>query len=155
MSSIKIWETIRSLHAKCSLPVAVRVSKTLVLKHPSLRFQRRIFKRSNQPNKRNKNWLYWPCVQMFRLSLSSHIYHLCFVHLFSYCAWSHGCLKVCARISGSSGLGSSPGDIVLCSWARHSTNLGPSCYVLAVVVPASCNRTCCSIAAPVYRRFSC
>ena len=31
-SSIKIWEKILSLHAKCSLPVAVRVSKTCVLK---------------------------------------------------------------------------------------------------------------------------
>ena len=32
MISIKIWETPLSWHAKCSLPVAVRVSKTLVLK---------------------------------------------------------------------------------------------------------------------------
>ena len=30
-SSIKIWETIRSWRAKCSFPVAVRVSKTRVL----------------------------------------------------------------------------------------------------------------------------
>ena len=35
MSSIKIWGTIRSWHAKCSLPVAVRVSKTRVLKLPA------------------------------------------------------------------------------------------------------------------------
>ena len=34
MISIKIWETPLSCHAKCSLPVAVRVSKTLVLKLP-------------------------------------------------------------------------------------------------------------------------
>ena len=32
MISIKIWETPLSWHAKCSLPVAVRVSKTRVLK---------------------------------------------------------------------------------------------------------------------------
>ena len=32
MIIIKIWETSLSWHAKCSLPVAVRVSKTLVLK---------------------------------------------------------------------------------------------------------------------------
>ena len=32
MSSIKIWETTRSLYSKCFLPVTVRVSKTLVLK---------------------------------------------------------------------------------------------------------------------------
>ena len=31
MSSIKIWETIHSWHAKCSLAVAVRVSKKRVL----------------------------------------------------------------------------------------------------------------------------
>ena len=35
MSSIKIWETIPSLHAKCSLPVAVRVSETRALKLPN------------------------------------------------------------------------------------------------------------------------
>ena len=35
MSSIKVWETMRSLLAKCSLPVAVRVSKTRVLKLPN------------------------------------------------------------------------------------------------------------------------
>ena len=34
-SSIKIWETIRSQHEKFSLPVAVRVSKTRVLKLPN------------------------------------------------------------------------------------------------------------------------
>ena len=34
MISVKIWETPVSWHAKCSLPVAVRVSKTLVLKLP-------------------------------------------------------------------------------------------------------------------------
>ena len=34
MNSIKIWETIRSKNANCSLPVAVRVSKTRVLKLP-------------------------------------------------------------------------------------------------------------------------
>ena len=32
MSSIKIWEKLRSLLAKCSLPVAFRVSETRVLK---------------------------------------------------------------------------------------------------------------------------
>ena len=32
MSCIKTWETIRSKKAKCSLPAAVRVSKTRVLK---------------------------------------------------------------------------------------------------------------------------
>ena len=31
---VKIWETPLSWHAKCSLPVAVRVSKTRVLKLP-------------------------------------------------------------------------------------------------------------------------
>ena len=36
MNSIKIWETIRSKNANCSLPVAVRVSKTRVLKLPKL-----------------------------------------------------------------------------------------------------------------------
>ena len=35
MISIKIWETPLSWHAKCSLPVAVRVSKTRVLKLPT------------------------------------------------------------------------------------------------------------------------
>ena len=35
MIRIKIWETPLSCHAKCSLPVAVRVSKTRVLKLPS------------------------------------------------------------------------------------------------------------------------
>ena len=35
MNSIKIWETIRSKNANCSLPVAVRVSKTRVLKLPN------------------------------------------------------------------------------------------------------------------------
>ena len=35
MNSIKIWETIRSKNANCSLPVAVRVSKTRVLKLPT------------------------------------------------------------------------------------------------------------------------
>ena len=34
--SIKIWETPLSWHVKCSLPVAVHVSKTRVLKLPSL-----------------------------------------------------------------------------------------------------------------------
>ena len=34
MSSIKIWETIPGLARKSSLPVAVRVSKTRVLKLP-------------------------------------------------------------------------------------------------------------------------
>ena len=34
IGSIKSWETIRSWHAKCSLPVAVRVSKTRVFKLP-------------------------------------------------------------------------------------------------------------------------
>ena len=33
--SMKIWETPLSWHAKCSLPVAVRVPKTRVLKHPN------------------------------------------------------------------------------------------------------------------------
>ena len=36
MNSIKIWETIRSKNANCSLPVAVRVSKTRVLKLPNI-----------------------------------------------------------------------------------------------------------------------
>ena len=36
MSSIKIWEPIRSQHAKHSLPVADRVSKTCVLKLPNM-----------------------------------------------------------------------------------------------------------------------
>ena len=36
MISIKIWETPLSFHTKCSLPVAVRVSKTSVLKLPNL-----------------------------------------------------------------------------------------------------------------------
>ena len=35
MSSIKSWEITQSKHAKCYLPVAVRVSKTRVLKLPS------------------------------------------------------------------------------------------------------------------------
>ena len=34
ISSRKIWRTLRSKHAKCSLPVAVRVLKTCVLKLP-------------------------------------------------------------------------------------------------------------------------
>ena len=34
ISSINIWEKMRSWHEKCSLLVAVRVSKTLVLKLP-------------------------------------------------------------------------------------------------------------------------
>ena len=34
MISIKIWETPLSWHSKCSFPVAVRVSKTGVLKLP-------------------------------------------------------------------------------------------------------------------------
>ena len=38
MNSIKIWETIRSKNANCSLPVAVRVSKTRVLKLPNMLF---------------------------------------------------------------------------------------------------------------------
>ena len=33
--SMKIWETALCCHAKCSLPVAVRVSKTCVLKLPN------------------------------------------------------------------------------------------------------------------------
>ena len=37
MNSIKIWETIRSKNANCSLPVAVRVSKTRVLKLPNVK----------------------------------------------------------------------------------------------------------------------
>ena len=37
MISIKMWETPLSWHAKCSLPVAVRVSKTRVLKLPVVR----------------------------------------------------------------------------------------------------------------------
>ena len=36
ISSIKIWRTIPSYPAKCSLPVAVRVSKTRVLKLPNI-----------------------------------------------------------------------------------------------------------------------
>ena len=36
-SSIKIWETILSWREKCSLPVAVCVSKTRVLKLPNVR----------------------------------------------------------------------------------------------------------------------
>ena len=36
MISIKIWETPLFWHAKCSLPVAVRVSKTRVLKLPNM-----------------------------------------------------------------------------------------------------------------------
>ena len=35
MLSIKIWETPLSWHTECSLPVAVRVSKTRVLKFPN------------------------------------------------------------------------------------------------------------------------
>ena len=35
MISIKSWETPLSWHAKCSLPVAVRVSKKCVLKLPN------------------------------------------------------------------------------------------------------------------------
>ena len=35
ISSIKIWEKMRSWHEKCSLQVAVRVSKMLVLKLPN------------------------------------------------------------------------------------------------------------------------
>ena len=35
MISINIWETPLSWHAKCSLPVAVRVLKTRVLKLPN------------------------------------------------------------------------------------------------------------------------
>ena len=34
MFGIKIWETLLSWHAKCPLPVVVRVSKTCVLKLP-------------------------------------------------------------------------------------------------------------------------
>ena len=37
MLDIKIWETPLSWHAKCPLPVAVRVSKTCVLKLPNIR----------------------------------------------------------------------------------------------------------------------
>ena len=40
ISSINIWETIRSWHAKCSLPVAVRVSKTRELKLPNVRHRK-------------------------------------------------------------------------------------------------------------------
>ena len=36
MISIKMWETPLSCHAKRSLPVAVRVSKTRVLKLPTI-----------------------------------------------------------------------------------------------------------------------
>ena len=39
MISTKIWETPLSWHVKCSLPVAVRVSKTRVLKLPIVRGQ--------------------------------------------------------------------------------------------------------------------
>ena len=39
MNSIKIWETIRSKNANCSLPVAVRVSKTRALKLPIVKRQ--------------------------------------------------------------------------------------------------------------------
>ena len=39
VNSIKIWETIRSKNANCSLPVAVRVSKTRVLKFPNIRLR--------------------------------------------------------------------------------------------------------------------
>ena len=35
MISIRIWETPLSCHVKCSLPVAVRISKTRVLKLPN------------------------------------------------------------------------------------------------------------------------
>ena len=38
MLGIKIWETPLSWHAKCPLPVVVRVSKTRVLKLPSVFF---------------------------------------------------------------------------------------------------------------------
>ena len=41
ISSRKIWKTLRSKHAKCSLPVAVRVSETLVLKLPIIDHRRR------------------------------------------------------------------------------------------------------------------
>ena len=34
ISSVKIWDTIRSWNGKCSLPVAVRVSKARLLKLP-------------------------------------------------------------------------------------------------------------------------
>ena len=36
MISVKRWDTPLSWHTKCSLPVAVRVSKTRVLKHPNI-----------------------------------------------------------------------------------------------------------------------
>ena len=36
MLGIKIWETPLSWHAKCPLPVVVRVSKTCVLKLPNI-----------------------------------------------------------------------------------------------------------------------
>ena len=36
ISSRKIWETLRSKHAKCSLPVVVRVLKTRVPKLPKI-----------------------------------------------------------------------------------------------------------------------
>ena len=41
ISSINIWEKMRSWHEKCSLLVAVRVSKTRVLKLPTIRFHPR------------------------------------------------------------------------------------------------------------------
>ena len=39
MISIKIWDKPLSWHAKCSLPVAVRVLKTRVLKLPNRDFK--------------------------------------------------------------------------------------------------------------------
>ena len=38
MLGIKIWKTPLSWHAKCPLPVVVRVSKTCMLKLPNLTF---------------------------------------------------------------------------------------------------------------------
>ena len=44
---------------------------------------------------------------------------------------------VSALVSGSSGPGSSPGDIVLCSWARHLTLTVPLSTQVYKWVPAS------------------
>ena len=47
MISIKIWETLLSRHANCSLPVAVHVSKTRVLKLPNIICTRALGSREN------------------------------------------------------------------------------------------------------------
>ena len=79
MISIKIWETLLSWHANCSLPVAVHVSKTRVLKLPNYKTRRSWIRtteeKSSWKSKRNLNTEHPILVSLAPFSFGQHQEH--------------------------------------------------------------------------------